>query len=128
MPSTPLKNLIYRAVLPFKAPSPYKLMRHAAAGQELNHLPYYEHLMVRHHVLGASLLLDDGERRATLNTTVTVPMHVAKADTLYRVASITKMATALVTLSCIADDLFTLETPVQDSGMGCFLQQLSWTA
>lgn len=114
MPSTPLKNLIYRAVLPFKAPSPYKLMRHAAEGQPLNHLPYYEHLMVRHHVLGASLLLDDGTRRATLDTTITVPMHVAKKDTLYRVASITKMATALVTLSCIADGLFTLDTPARE--------------
>lgn len=113
MPTNPLKNLAYRALL-FRAPSPYKLMRHEADGQELNHLPYYEHLMVRHHVLGASLLLDDGQRRATLHTTVTVPMHVAKADTLYRVASITKMATALVTLHCVADGLFTLNTLVRE--------------
>ena len=112
MPTNPAKNLIYRALL-FRAPSPYKLMRHEASGQELNHLPYYEHLMVRHHVLGASLLLDDGERRAVLNTTVTVPMHKAQEDTLYRVASITKMATALVTLSCIAEGLFTLDAPIR---------------
>ena len=112
MPTNPVKNLIYRALL-FRAPSPYKLMRHEASGQALNHLPYYEHLMVRHHVLGASLLLDDGERRAVLNTTVTVPMHKAQEDTLYRVASITKMATALVTLSCIAEGLFTLDAPVR---------------
>ena len=109
MPTNPLKNLIYRALL-FRAPSPYKIMRHTAAGQVLNHLPYYEHLMVRHHVLGASLLLSDGARCATLHTTVTVPMHVASDETIYRVASITKMATALTTLSCIADGLFTLET------------------
>lgn len=112
MPTNPVKNLIYRALL-FRAPSPYKLMRHEASGQELNHLPYYEHLMVRHHVLGATLLLDDGERRAVLNTTVTVPMHKAQEDTLYRVASITKMATALVTLSCIAEGLFTLDAPIR---------------
>lgn len=112
MPTNPVKNLIYRALL-FRAPSPYKLMRHEASGQELNHLPYYEHLMVRHHVLGATLLLDDGDRRAVLNTTVTVPMHKAQEDTLYRVASITKMATALVTLSCIAEGLFTLDAPIR---------------
>lgn len=112
MPTNPVKNLIYRALL-FRAPSPYKLMRHEASGQELNHLPYYEHLMVRHHVLGATLLLDDSERRAVLNTTVTVPMHKAQEDTLYRVASITKMATALVTLSCIAEGLFTLDAPIR---------------
>ena len=112
MPTNPVKNLIYRALL-FRAPSPYKLMRHEASGQALNHLPYYEHLMVRHHVLGATLLLDDGERRAVLNTTVTVPMHKAQEDTLYRVASITKMATALVTLSCISEGLFTLDAPIR---------------
>lgn len=112
MPTNPVKNLIYRALL-FRAPSPYKLMRHEASGQELNHLPYYEHLMVRHHVLGATLLLDDGDRRAVLNTTVTVPMHKAQEDTLYRVASITKMATALVTLSCIAEGFFTLDAPIR---------------
>ncbi len=112
MPTNPVKNLIYRALL-FRAPSPYKLMRHEASGQELNHLPYYEHLMVRHHVLGATLLLDDGDRRAVLNTTVTVPMHKAQEDTLYRVASITKMATALVTLSCTAEGLFTLDAPIR---------------
>lgn len=114
MPTSPLKNLMYQAALPFRAPSPYKLMRHATVGQELHHLPYYEHLMVRHHVLGASLLLDDGVHRAELYTTVTVPMHAATPETYFRVASITKMATALVTLSCIADGLFTLDTPMRE--------------
>ena len=114
MPSTTMKNLLYRAALPFCAPSPYKLMRHETIGQELAHLPYYEHLMVRHHVLGASLLLDDGEHRSQTFTTVTVPMHVSREETLFRVASITKMATALATLSCAADGLFTLDTPVRE--------------
>lgn len=113
MPTSPMKNLLYRAALPFGAPSPHKLMRHIQEGQELNHLPYYEHLMIRHHVLGASLLLEDGARRAEVHTTVTVPMHRAQPETLYRVASITKMATALVTLSCIGDGLFSLDTPVK---------------
>lgn len=112
MPTSPLKNLLYSAALPLMAPSPHKLMRHSAEGQPLQHLPYYEHLMVRHHVLGASLLLDDGTRHAALHTTVTVPMHKAGPDTLYRVASITKTATALVTLRCIADGLFALDTPI----------------
>lgn len=114
MPTSPLKNLLYRAALPFSAPSPYKLMRHTTQGQELRHLPYYEHLMVRHHVLGASLLLDDGVRRSELYTTITVPMHASTPETYFRVASITKMATALVTLSCVADGLFTLDTPVRE--------------
>lgn len=114
MPTTPMKNLLYRAALPFGAPSPHKLLRHTAVGQELNHLPYYEHLMVRHHVLGASLLLDDGTHRAELYSTVTVPMHVSTPETWFRVASITKMATALVTLSLIGDGMFELDNPIQE--------------
>ena len=114
MPSTPLKNLIYRAALPFAAPNPHKQMKHAGTGHALSHLPYYEHLLVKHRVLGASLLLADGGTTAQVHTTVYSPRHVATEDTLYRVASITKMATALVTLMCVDEGLFTLYTPIRD--------------
>lgn len=113
MPSTPLKNLLYRAALPFSAPSPHKQMKHIELGRPLVHLPYYEHLLVKHHVLGASLLLTDGRETAQVHTSVYAPRHVAQEDTLYRVASITKMATALVTLLCIGDGMFTLDTPIR---------------
>ena len=113
MPSTPMKNLLYRAALPFLAPSPHKQMKHLETGKSLVHLPYYEHLLVKHRVLGASLLLHDGEQTAQVHTTAYNPRHVAKEDTLYRVASITKMATALVTLMCVDEDLFTLDTPIR---------------
>lgn len=113
MPSTPLKNLLYRAALPFAAPNPHKQMKHLEAGKSLNHLPYYEHLLVKHRVLGASLLLADGNDVAQVHTTVYSPRHVAKEDTMYRVASITKMATALVTLMCVDEGLFTLDSPIR---------------
>lgn len=113
MPSTPLKNLLYRAALPFFAPSPHKQMKHIAAGKPLAHLPYYEHLLVKHRVLGASLLLQDGSQTAQVHTTVYSPRHVAREDTMYRVASITKMATSLVTLMCVDEGLFTLDTPIR---------------
>ena len=113
MPSTPLKNLLYRAALPFMAPSLRGQMTHAAAGQPLATLPDYERLLTRHHVMGATLLLSDGKRTATLHTSTANPAHAATDDTLYRVASITKMATALVTLSCIADGLFSLDSAVR---------------
>lgn len=113
MPSTPLKNLIYRMALPFGAPNPHKQMKHIETGKNLAHLPYYEHLLVKHRVLGASLLLADGKETAQVHTTVYSPRHVAKEDTLYRVASITKMATALVTLMCVDEGLFTLDAPIR---------------
>jgi len=113
MPSTPLKNLIYRVCLPFGAPNPHKQMKHLESGKALSHLPYYEHLLVKHRVLGASLLLDDGASRAQVHTTVYSPRHVAAEETLYRVASITKMATALVTLICVDEGRFALDAPIR---------------
>jgi len=82
MPSTPLKNLVYRAALPFCAPNPHKQMKHLETGTPLHHLPYYEHLLVKHRVLGASLLLSDGEMSAQVHTTVYSPRHVAQEDTM----------------------------------------------
>ena len=112
MPSTPLKNLIYRAALPFGAPSPQKQMKHLESGKPLTHLPSYERLLAKHRVLGASLLLSDGAETAQLHTSVFNPHHVATEDTMFRVASITKMATALVTLMCVDEGLFTLDTHI----------------
>ena len=113
MPSTPMKNLLYRAALPYLAPNPHKQMKHLETGKPLAHLPYYEHLMIKHHVLGASLLLQSGEQRAQVHTSVYNPRHVAQEDTMFRVASITKMATALVTLMGVDDGLFTLDTLIR---------------
>ena len=114
MPSTPLKNFLYRAALPFAAPNPHKQMKHNESGKALTHLPYYEHLLVKHHVLGASLLLADGQHTAQVHTSTYSPRHIATEDTLFRVASITKMATALVTLMCVDEGLFTLDTAIRD--------------
>ena len=112
MPTTPMKNLIYRAALPFLAPSVRGQLTHACRGQVLKHLKDYERLLVHHHVCGASLLLWDGERMAQVHTSCREPNHPAGEDTIYRVASITKMATALVTLMLCEEGCFTLDSPV----------------
>lgn len=112
MPTTPMKNLLYRAALPFLAPSPHKLMTHQWEGRALNHLPYYEHLLVKHHVFGASLLLSSGTQQAAVYTSTMEPRHPSSPDMMFRVASITKMATALVTLRCVDMGMFSLDDPV----------------
>ena len=112
MPTTPMKNLLYRAALPLLSPSTHKRYRHETTGQTLNHLPYYEHLLARHHVAGASLLLRDGDRIAQVYTSCTRPAHAAGPDTLYRVASITKTATALTVLTACDAGAFSLDTPI----------------
>lgn len=112
MPTTPMKNLLYRLALPIASPSTHKQYQHICVGQPLNHLAYYEHLLVHHHVTGSSLLLKDGESIAQVYTSCLRPNHPAREDTLYRVASITKMATALVTLIACDEGRFSLDTPV----------------
>lgn len=113
MPTTPLKNMIYRIALPILAPSPKGQMHHEH-GELLQHLKEYENILVRHHVFGATLLLKDQDRQVIVHTSTEKPAHHACDSTMYRVASITKTATALVTLSLCEEGLLTLDTCVAD--------------
>lgn len=85
-------------------------MTHHISGHPLTSLPNYERILAKHHVFGASLLLQDGANCALCDTSTAKPEHLAQENTRYRVASITKMATALVTLRCIDNGLFALDS------------------
>lgn len=113
MPTTTLRNLAYRCALPFLSPSPKGQMSHQPDGHALN-IYAYEHILTRHHVFGASLLLRNGADYAQVHTSTTNPVHIATDSTLYRVASITKMATALVVLRLVDVQAFTLDDYVAD--------------
>ena len=110
MPTTPMKNLLYRVALPLLSPSTRGQYSHQSS--EVNHLADYERILVRHHVAGASLLLRDGARVGLVHSSCRKPAHAAGPNTLYRVASITKTATALVVLMACDEGLFELDTPV----------------
>lgn len=60
MPTTPAKNLLYRAALPILAPHSRGQMTHHISGHPLTALPNYERILAKHHVFGASLLLQEG--------------------------------------------------------------------
>lgn len=113
MPSGTVRNLIYRAMLPLRAPSPRGHMRRQTAGRALTDPEGYERLLVRHHVLGASLLLRDNEETRAVFTSLD-GKHARTADesTLFRVASLTKMATALAVLRLCERGAFGLDDPV----------------
>ena len=113
MPSTPLKNLLYRTALPIFAPSPRKQMTHQTTGMSVVHFSDYERLLIRHHVFGASLLLQSGKKTSQVFSSTNNPKHASGPDTIFRVASITKMATALVTLMCVDEGYFSLDTPIR---------------
>lgn len=98
MPTTPLKNTAYRLMLPFLAPGPEKHPAHTVQGHVIHHEKQLLQLIRRHHVLGAALLLWDGQDMAEIYTDAANPPHHADRRTYFRVASITKTATAAVML------------------------------
>ncbi|MBP3453143.1 MAG: beta-lactamase family protein [Clostridia bacterium] len=110
MPTTNFRNLLYRAALPL-SPSPRGQMSHITHGHPID-IKAFQHILRQHHVLGSSLLLCQGDDFATVHTTIRRPAHSANSDTLFRVASITKMATALVTLKLAEEGAFALDDPI----------------
>lgn len=111
MPTTNVRNLVYRAALPLLAPSPRGCMEHKQHGHPID-IQAYEYILCRHHVLGASLLLTDQEAFSSVYTSTSKPAHHADEHTLFRVASITKMATALVVLKLAEEGAFRLDDPI----------------
>ncbi|MBQ7845564.1 MAG: beta-lactamase family protein [Clostridia bacterium] len=110
MPTTNFRNLLYRAALPL-SPSPRGQMSHITHGHPID-IKAFQRILCKHHVLGSSLLLCQGDDFATVHTSIRLPAHSANSDTLFRVASITKMATALVTLKLAEEGAFALDDPV----------------
>ena len=96
MPTTKLKNTLYRAALPFCAPNCGRHPVSLSEGHPVNHLHEFEFLLRRHHVLGAAVLLTSGSESALICSDSVSPRHVSRPDTLFRVASITKTATSVL--------------------------------
>ena len=80
-------------------------MSHITHGHPID-IEAYQRILCKHHVLGSSLLLCQGDDFAAVHTSISHPAHHADSDTLFRVASITKMATALVVLRLMEDGAF----------------------
>ena len=113
MPTTAQKNLLYRLALPILAPSPRGKMTPAVHGHAVHDLTGYMKILARHHVMGSTLLLRDGDRSSVVHVSVGGKIaHHADDSTLYRVASITKTAATLVALRLCEKGLMTLDTPV----------------
>ena len=112
MPTTPARNLLYRLALPVLAPSPRSHARHSVHGDAIVDLRGYTRLLNRHHVLGASLLLSGGGKTCAVYTSTDRPPHPCDGQTVFRVASLTKMATALAVLRLCERGLLALDAPV----------------
>ena len=71
------------AALPILAPRSRGQMTHHVFGHPLTTLPNYERILAKHHVFGASLLLQDGANCALCDTSTANPEHLAQENTLY---------------------------------------------
>lgn len=112
MPTTKTKNLIYRLSLPFLAPRLPRRPELTAGGRMLADEKGYIRFLRRHHVMGSSALLASDGQEAVILSSSPYPRHIPADNTLYRVASITKMATALATLVLCEEGLLSLDSPV----------------
>ncbi len=112
MPTTVFKNTLYRALLPFAAPNCGSRPVSSVTGCELRDRRGLEKLLRRHHVLGSATLLSDGKRSVIACSSSENPSHTARPDTFFRVASITKTATALLVLRLVDEAILSLDRQV----------------
>ena len=114
MPSTRIKNLAYRALLPFQAPPSDRDPVAGVTGHPLADRNSLVRILRKHHVLGGSILISSGENQSVILSRCCSTGQTASADTMFRVASITKSATAILVLHFRDEGLLDLHTPVED--------------
>jgi len=112
MPTTRFKNTVYRVMLPFCAPSCGKAPVSSVSGHLLNEQDRFVTLIRKHHVLGSATLLSDGHDQSLVFTDSEKPAHRPDPDTYFRVASITKIATAVLAMRLSDQGLLTLDEQI----------------
>ena len=112
MPTTKLKNILYRSLLPVRAPSCPRHPFSSVSGHEVIRMKELEYLFRRHHILGGSLLLSTEKEKAILFASSDNPEHIARPGLFFRVASITKMATAVLCMRLVEEGLLDLDALV----------------
>lgn len=122
MPTTKLKNTAYLMLLPFMAPACAAHPVSSVSGHDLNSRRTFESLIRRHHVLGSCVLLTSGMQKTLICTASVSPKHEAHPETYFRVASITKMATAILTMKLCDEQILDPDRPAGeyfDSSAAC---------
>ena len=71
-------------------------------------------MLCRHHVMGSATLLRTADEEVFIFSDSENPRHIAQKETFFRVASITKMATALSVLRCSEMGIIDPDQPVRD--------------
>lgn len=114
MPTTKLKNTLYRIALPFFAPNCPRHPVTSVAGRDPSCIRDLESLHRKHHVLGSAVLLTSPEQYSLVCTSSENPKHEACPETLFRVASITKTAAAVLCLRLMEEGTLDPDGPVSE--------------
>ena len=116
MPTTPLRNAAYRLrlAIPVGIPRLERYPDMTVKGGPLHFQKSYVHLLRKHHVLGSAALLRSGLNRTVILSSSRRPEHIVTEQSLFRVASITKMATSLCALIAVDQGKLTLDDPITD--------------
>ena len=113
MPKTRFENSLYRLSLAVSAPRLEREPELAVNGTDpLRTQDRYVRLLRKHHVMGSALLLKDYDRRIVVLCSSRNPRHTVSSDSMFRVASITKMATALAALAAVEEGKLSLTEPI----------------
>ncbi len=112
MPSTKIKNLAYRVLLPFQAPAADRNPVSEVSDHPLASQKDLIRLLRKHRVLGGSVLVAAGNSQARVLSRCSATGQCAEGDSMFRVASITKTATAMVALRLRDQGLLDLSEPV----------------
>ena len=112
MPTTRIKNALYRILLPFFAPRCGKDPVSACSGHDIHDLAHYSKLIKKHHVLGSAAYLSSDNLSAQIYTSSNNPAHHAYPETFFRVASITKIATSILVMRLSEKGFISLDVPV----------------
>ena len=114
MPTTKLKNTIYRIALPFFAPNCPKHPVTSVSGRDPVFLRDLESILRKHHVLGSAILLVSQGQYSLICSSSENPKHEACPDTLFRVASITKTAASALCLHLMDEKILDPDHPVSE--------------
>ena len=112
MPSTKLKNLAYRMMLPIRSPVPDRYPVTYISGHSLSDRSGLIRILKKHRVMGAALMFSSSEDELLVLTANKKTGQTAMENTYFRVASITKMATSMVALSLCDQGMLDLHAPV----------------
>lgn len=112
MPTSRVKNILYQLALPVFSPSVRKFSSVSANGYPLTRPDLLKEIFCRNHISGAAVFVQSGNHSSTVFTKAIHTDIAPDEHTFYRVASITKMATAFLAVRLMDLGLLDPEKPV----------------